>query len=453
MKLRIPSIGNSFTSNKFTEKVQYVKELYEHVIKDEYLTNEGKYNFMSGNPIRFKSYGPSIKALKKELKSELYQYQPANGNLYDKKILTEYLKSIGIKSNVSNITFTYSTTHAYNLIFSCLAKPGDAIIIPTPNYGLFDFPPERYGLKVITIPLKSENDWLIDSNELENLIHDYNAKNKESRISFFYNINPHNPTGKVMGPKEKKLIKKIGEIALKNDIYIIDDLIYRDICFDENNLALPISYYKKYFNNVISLFGISKSHNLAALRSGFMVANEDLTIRFQDRIFQTMDSVSKLNIASITAAFNLENDKYYQKYFKKIRKEYIKKINLLKVLIEGPDSISNRKFRNCSCYKIKKVLKKEYSESKLLPSQHLTFLPNLNNIESGFFALLKVELKNVKTDLELFHKLFYEANVKVLCGKSLMWEENTKIIRINFAVEDEVLIKGIISLKEYLNKQ
>ncbi|MEG0994615.1 MAG: aminotransferase class I/II-fold pyridoxal phosphate-dependent enzyme, partial [Bacilli bacterium] len=86
-----------------------------------------------------------------------------------------------------------------------------------------------------------------------------NKLNYQPKVVAFLNMNPHNPLGKVMSVKNKDLIEKIGDICLEKGVFVIDDLIYRDLTFDQDNLALPMASYPKYFNNTISLFGLSKS--------------------------------------------------------------------------------------------------------------------------------------------------------------------------------------------------
>lgn len=445
---RIPSLGQYNYSKELTNSVN----MYYYINQNKYLINENKYNFMSGDPIKYKPYPPIIKNIHRITKrKDLYEYQPTNGNAKDKKVISNYLNNIGINATTGNITFTYSTTHAFNLIFQCLAKAGDGIIIPVPSYGLFDFVPERFGLKVIFLPLKKENDWLINPIDLENTIKDFECKNSESKISFLYNMNPHNPTGKVMSYDNIDILKKIGNLSLKYNFYIIDDLIYRDLTFNNNKMPVPISSIKEYFNSTISLFGISKSYNLAAIRSGMIVSNVDIANKIQDKIYQTMDSISIINIQSLVAAFNINNKKQYKKYFKNLISKYLFNFYLLKYLIEGPSSILNTNIKK-KCEKIiKKYLSNSDYEYAIKNVDELSFVEKLDNVESGFFALLKV-----KTNLnyyELFSTLFEITNIKVICGNSIMYmDDSEKIIRINFSVQPKCLILGITHLKKYLDK-
>ena len=128
---------------------------------------------------------------------------------------------------------------------------------------------------------------------------------------------------------------------------------------------------------------------------------------------------------------------------------YLENYNLLRYLINGFD-----KANSANEVKYKKIIKKYLSKSdyEYIYSgiKNIDFLDGLEEIESGFFALLKI-----KTNLnyyELFDKLFVEANVKVICGNSIMYmDNNEKIIRINFAVKQKDLVFGMLNLKKMID--
>src|SRR5699024_5040506 len=112
------------------------------------------------------------------------------------------------------------------------------------------------------------------------------------------------------------LLKEIGEVCLKRGVFIIDDLVYRDLTFDADNLAKPIATIPGMFRNTISLFGLSKSYGMASLRAGFVVADEVIIRELINRIFQGMDSAPDIVGRALAGAFNVrpERDAIYQDY-------------------------------------------------------------------------------------------------------------------------------------------
>ena len=125
----------------------------------------------------------------------------------------------------------------------------------------------------------------------------------------------------------------------------------------------------------------------------------------------------------------------------------------MKYLVSGINESTNSNYISKKKYInfIKKFLNYDDYKFALNASSKLSFLPGLDKIDSGFFSLLKI--KSNKNYYDLFDSLFEEANVKIICGNSIMFpNSNEKVIRINFAVDSKTLILGIVSLKKYLDK-
>ena len=246
--------------------------------------------FQSGTPMDTKPFSLCINNVKKLLrKKNLYTYQSTTGDIYEKEKIVNYLAREGFKINsdknydgigVDNIVFTCSTTQAFSVILNVIMKEEDVILMTGPNYGLFALEPERLNGRVEILPLKEEDDWYVNPDSLSKKIDEINEELKKEfkgksyipRVKAFLNINPHNPMGRVMNNKNKELLYKIGDVCLEKGVFVIDDLIYRDLTFDRESLALPLASNPKYFNNTISLFGLSKSYGLASFRAAFIVA-------------------------------------------------------------------------------------------------------------------------------------------------------------------------------------
>ena len=318
----------------------------------------------SGNPMNYKTFPPILDEINKYLLgNDLYKYPYSEGDDRVRKILLEYIERLGFINNdaysyddidekglsINNLTLTVSTSHAFNIILDIIANKHDVILMTAPNYGLFSFKPERLDIDVEIIELKSENNYFIDPNDLENIIIKTNNKLKEKykdlpytpKVVAFVNSNP---LGNVMGKNEYELLLNISSICQKYGLFIIDDLIYRDICFDSNNLSLPVATIPGMFRNTISLFGLSKSYGLASLRAGFIVADEVIIREVINRIFREMDAIPAIIGEALLGAFK-KNDKEYNDYFIKLREEYEYNFNLFKALIDGINTC-NIKYKN-----------------------------------------------------------------------------------------------------------
>ena len=460
----LPYVGYFAGTNDFSPRIHKVKEFYE--VKSDLSYYSNIYSLTSGDPMKYPPFPPAIKLIKKVLHGkEIYRYPQTTGSDNFKEKVLEYFLKMGINDiTTKNISFINSTTHALVTIIELISKPGDVIITTAPSYGLFSLIPERLGVRVELIDLKAEEDWIINTTALEQLIKKVNKKiGKNNRIVAFLNQNPNNPLGKVLGPKQEEVLKKIGDICIKNDMYIIDDLVYRDITFDQSNIALPIATFPGISQNVISLFGISKSYGLAGIRGGVILANEYINKLVKDKIFQTMDSISILTAAAIAGSFNSnkQTKNQYKKYFSKLINEYKYKYQLFKALINGLESIKDKEMRNRIYYDIGRNCESKKKLKKILNgNDKISLIDNLE-VESGFFTLLdltKIKEKKYKnyiinSEIDLFKYLYDEGKTKVICGQGMLWpKEDELIIRVTFAVDNNLLIKTIISIIDAVDK-
>lgn len=464
-----PNVGCRLDKRPFSDPVKKIEEAWYFYDTELYKLSSKKEitKFGSGNPLDYKAFPLCIKNLKKYLKKKMYTYPAAAGDEELRSIIKEYLIQEGFPSKISyeNIIITNSTTNGFYLILKALFRPYDAIIMTAPNYGLFAFMPERENISVHTIPLRKENDYRIDTKELEILIHSINQELKEKyndlgytpKVRAFLNINPHNPLGMVLSDKEESLLKNIGNVCKKNNVLIIDDLIYRDLSYDRNHLAKPIGTIKSYFDNTISLFGLSKSYGLAQTRSGFIVANEVVIRMIRDQVFATMDSASIIPAILLAGAYqnSKTREQEYKRYFNPLIKQYIYQRDICIAMIEGIDSIKNSQYYNRILKLFKKIFSKEELSNILegIPYAEVVLTP-----ESGFFLLIDfTELKKqgmINSEKELLELFYEKSGIKFLVGQSFSWPyEDEIIMRITYALDKKQIIKAMQSINQIIRER
>ena len=482
----LPDIGTRNDKEKFNPTVQSIADAIDYYgfgIRDELITTVSDIDLGGGNPIDFKAFPLCIKEMKKYLDTNnLYKYPYTEGDDNVRKELLNYIESLGFINDVPysysdiddkglsvhNITFLPSTSIIFNIIVNIISKPGDVIIVPGPNYGLFTIRAERAGAEVTLLPLEKEDNYLVNPEKLAKKIDDINEslqtiynsrKGYIPRVVAFLNINPNNPTGKVMGKNEEKLLREIGNICLKRGVFVIDDLVYRDITFDKNNLAKPIATIPGMFRNTISLFGLSKSYGLASLRAGFVVADEVIIREIINRTFQEMDSPPAIIGEALKGAFNISHERNieYDKYFTELRDLYIYKYNLFKVLVDGINSIKNSNQKNKIKEKILSIVGNE-NDYILKGLPYVTFPINLN-MESGFFTLLdftkikgmKYKNKLITTEIDLLNFFYKTCRIRFLIGQSISWPYKDELIgRFTTALSDDVLITSFKMIHDAL---
>lgn len=479
----LPNLGQNLVNNSFSSEVKkiydifslYGNDLYE--LENEKIKNLDSRSLGGGSPMKMKPFPMCKTALFNTINEDLSEYPMAAGDEKSKKIIYKYLKHEGFKSSnefdEDNIIFTVSTTQAFNLLCEIICRPYDVILMTGPNYGLFTFVPERIaGATVEILPLSEEDNWYVNKNKLADRIDEINNKLKskyENKLSYipkvvaFLNENPHNPLGKVMSEKNKYILEGIGDVCLEKGVFVIDDLIYRDLSYDRHNIAKPMASYEKYFENTITITGLSKSFGLASIRSGMIVANKIIIRAIRNKIFQTMDSSPVLQGRALAGAFNnfKEREKIYNDYFNPMINEYVYRVSLLKALVNGIDAISDSKLH-------KEILNdlEKYSGNYDINILKVG-IPNVDFVEgtlpeSGFFEMLDfTKLKGKKapsgriisSEIELLKFLYEEAKIKLILGQSISWPNNKQLVgRVTTALSREELIERFGAMNYCIRK-
>lgn len=484
----LPEVGGRYDGDSFNPTVQEIADAIEYYgfeVRDDDITTIPDIDLGSGNPTKYPPFPMAIDEMKKSLDSYMYKYPYTEGSDDIRKVLLDYIEKEGFINttpynypdidnkglSVHNITFLPSTSIAFNMVVSIISKPGDVVLVTGPNYGLFTIRAERAGAEVEILPLSKEDHFLVNPEKLANKIDEINEslqkvynrrKGYIPRVVAFVNANPNNPTGKVMGEKNASLLKEIGEVCLKRGVFIIDDLVYRDLTFDADNLAKPIATIPGMFRNTISLFGLSKSYGMASLRAGFVVADEVIIRELINRIFQGMDSAPDIVGRALAGAFNVrpERDAIYQDYFSKLRIIYQEKYQLLKALVEGIDSIKDISAKKKIQEKISNQISDPVLLEQALEGLPYTKFPDNLEPESGFFAILDftkvrgMKYKNIviNTERDLLTFFYRTYRTRFLVGQSISWPYPNELVgRVTFAIEDNLIISALSQMNQSLH--
>ena len=480
----LPNLGRNLVNGEFSSEVNKIYEAFGlygnelYALENDRIRNISSRSLGGGSPMKTPAFPPCKDALIDIISSdELSDYPMAAGDEDSRKMVLEYLKQEGFKSKdgitEDNIIFTVSSTHAFNIITSIIARPHDVILMTGPNYGLFTFVPERIsGATVEILPLSKEDDWYVNPQKLSKRIDEINEQLRikygntlgyTPKVVAFLNENPHNPLGKVMNEKNKEILEGIGDVCLDKGVFVIDDLIYRDLTYDRDNLALPMGTYEKYFDNTITITGLSKSYGLASIRSGMVVANEVIIRAIRNQIFQTMDSSPVLQGRALAGAFNTSEKRNieYEKYFNPIIEEYKYRLELLKALINGLDSIEDNNLR----LKLEKDIiryAEGYNQIQLMDG-----IPGVDFVEgtlpeSGFFEMLDfTDLKDkvaengrvIKNEKELLKYMYEQEKIKLILGQSISWPNSEQLVgRVTTALPRDVLVEHFGAMNRCLRK-
>ena len=157
------------------------------------------------------------------------------------------------------IVTTHGAAGANHHVFYSLVEPGDRVISVMPSYQQLTSIPASFGAEVVPLPLKPENGFLPDLEELRRLA--------VPGTKLICVNNPNNPTGALM---DTDCLKKIVEIARSVGAWVLCDEVYRHLTAEDVWSDSIADLYEKG----ISVSSMSKVFSLAGLRLGWIAARD-----------------------------------------------------------------------------------------------------------------------------------------------------------------------------------
>jgi cystathionine beta-lyase len=151
---------------------------------------------------------------------------------------------------------------ALRQIIGALAKPGDGVMIQTPVYHQFRNVIEFNKCTVV------ENQLIEKDGKYEIDFDDFEKKAAREDVKLFVLCSPHNPTGRVWTKEE---LNRLGEICIKNNVFVLSDEIHMDITMKGYKHTIFASVSEEFANNSIVFTSPSKSYNLAGLQTSTLL--------------------------------------------------------------------------------------------------------------------------------------------------------------------------------------
>ncbi|MEL7052073.1 MAG: aspartate aminotransferase [Cyanobacteria bacterium J06555_13] len=143
-------------------------------------------------------------------------------------------------------------------------NPGDVVLVPTPSYPAHFRGPAIAGADIHTIPLRAENDWVLDFNDIPEQL--------AQRAKVLYFNYPNNPTG---ATAPRSFFEEMVAFGQRHQILLIHDLCYAELAFEgyQPTSLLEIPGAKDIS---VEFHTLSKTYNMAGWRVGFVVGNRHI---------------------------------------------------------------------------------------------------------------------------------------------------------------------------------
>lgn len=161
---------------------------------------------------------------------------------------TDILPLMGSKEGIMHIAMAF-------------VNEGDEVLIPNPGYPTYSSVAKLVGAKIRTYELKEVLDWGVDVDSLK--------KSDLSKVKVMWVNYPHMPTGRVASREE---LTELVQLARMNNFLIVNDNPYSMIL---NDAPLSILSIEGADEVALELNSLSKSHNMAGWRIGWVAGNKD----------------------------------------------------------------------------------------------------------------------------------------------------------------------------------
>lgn len=165
---------------------------------------------------------------------------------------TEVVATIGSKEGLANLA-------------QAIASPGDTILVPNPSYPIHQFGFIIAGASARSIP------YTPDDAMLEAIVRA--VKHSVPKPTALIVNFPSNPTALLAS---REFYKDLVKIARQHDLFILSDLAYAELYFDEANPPPSVLEIPGAMDCTVEFTSLSKTYNMPGWRMGFAAGNPRL---------------------------------------------------------------------------------------------------------------------------------------------------------------------------------
>lgn len=196
---------------------------------------------------------------------DVHGYSASRGIVGLRRSLVNYYdRRFGVKLDKDReVVVTLGSKEGFANLAQAITAPGDVILAPDPSYPLHHFGFIMAGASIRAIPAPSPEEYLRGISKAIR----YSVPPPTAMVLCY----PSNPTADVC---DLEFYKDAVALAKKHDLYILSDLAYNEIYFDEPTPSiLQVNGAKDI---AVETTTMSKTYSMAGWRIGFAAGNERL---------------------------------------------------------------------------------------------------------------------------------------------------------------------------------
>ena len=199
-------------------------------------------------------------------------------------VCARYKRDYGIDVTAAEVLMTVGGKHALFNAAMALFDPGDEVITHSPYWPTIPEQVKLVGAVPVIVSTRPEEAFALHA---EAMIAAMTPRTKAIILN-----SPCNPTG---GLIDEATVAAIADAAAKQGVWIIIDLCYEQLIYEDVPHNLPKVLFDRHRNRTVLAGSASKSYAMTGWRCGWTVAPKELT-----SAFNLIQGQSTTNICSIT---------------------------------------------------------------------------------------------------------------------------------------------------------
>ncbi len=250
----------------------------------------------------------------KNIDIKVLEYSHSAGfESYRNKLSKYYTNHDGLPIDPSDIIITTGGSEALLFAMGTTMDVGDEIIIPEPFYANYNGFSTASGVNVVPVISTIEDGFALPPiADFEKLI--------TPRTKAILICNPGNPTGYLYSKEE---ILQLAALAIKHDLFLISDEVYREFTYDGDK-HFSVMSVPGLENNAIMIDSVSKRYSMCGARIGCIVSKNKEVMATAMKFAQAR--LSPPTFAQIASEAALDTPK---SYFDEVIGEYKERRDVL----------------------------------------------------------------------------------------------------------------------------
>lgn len=178
-----------------------------------------------------------------------------------------YMRKYGVSLDAkSEVVACMGSKEGFVNLARAVLSEGESVVVPVPAYPIHVQAFKLVGAKVLSFPVVYDEDFILDEDRFFKALELCFEKEKPKFVVTNF---PHNPTTAVAS---KAFFQRLVDLAKKKRFYIIQDLAYAELNFDDYEIP-SILEIKGAKDVAVETYTLSKTYNMAGWRVGFVAGN------------------------------------------------------------------------------------------------------------------------------------------------------------------------------------